>query len=507
MTDKALSHTLYKGTNQQEERRQEYVDSGWWVSIPLNIIPSHWLNENSQRLDAGYYSEETSTAMRILRDGGFPFKSLKDWGVTAYHPTQNQPRSNFKRILTTPDIGTPFLSATEIYAFRPTPNKYLSPAMKKLNELFVYPGTLLMSRSGTVAIPVLVNRRLASFAATDDALRISPGSLPPGFLYAYLSSWVGRALVRKSQYGVTVKHLEAAHLVSIECPVLPEIEQKSIHDEIQRAYDLRDEANDMLDEADVLLHQSLCLPRFDESQVSYLPAPPDEPNRPSLPHPRAFTLNAAELDERLDASYHVPSARTAVELLRNGKYDCVQLKRLASDIFVAPRFKRIYVSKEYGVAFLQGSHLPQIRPYDLKYLSRSQQKGIERWIIRKGWILITCSGTIGRVGLVSSYQDQWAASQHLLRIVPDYIKGHPGYIAAFLMTPYGQHQIAAKIYGGVVDELTAEDMKAILIPDAPEDVQNNIGNLVVQAYEKRDEANAIEESAIRKLEGILQSRE
>jgi hypothetical protein len=90
-----------------------------------------------------------------------------------------------------------------------------------------------------------------------------------------------------------------------------------------------------------------------------------------------------------------------------------------------------------------------MRPHDLKYISRTKTEGLERWIIRKGWVLITCSGTIGRVGLVSSVQDQWAASQHLLRIVPDQSKGHPGYLAAFLTTPYGQHQITAKIYGGV----------------------------------------------------------
>ena len=74
------------------------------------------------------------------------------------------------------------------------------------------------------------------------------------------------------------------------------------------------------------------------------------------------------------------------------------------------------------------------------------------------------------------------------------------------MTPYGQHQIESKIYGGVVDELTAEDMEVVWIPDAPKDIQSEIGNLVAQAYEKKEEANQIEESAIRKLEMLLQPK-
>ncbi len=182
----------------------------------------------------------------------------------------------------------------------------------------------------------------------------------------------------------------------------------------------------------------------------------------------------------------------------------VQLGQITADIIVTPRFKRIYVPKEYGIPFLQGSHLPQMRPYDLKYLSRTKQKGIERWIIRAGWVLVTCSGTIGRVGLVSSYMDKWAASQHLLRIIPDKEQGHPGYIAAFLMTPYGQHQLTAKIYGGVVDELTEEDTRAVWIPNAPLEIQREIGERVVKAFKLKDKASVVEECAIRKVEEILQ---
>ncbi|MCI2432103.1 restriction endonuclease subunit S [Candidatus Acetothermia bacterium] len=264
---------------------------------------------------------------------------------------------------------------------------------------------------------------------------------------------------------------------------------------------------ELLDEANELLHAQLGLPRFDESLVPYLPAPTTlrlPSHRPEIPHPKAFSIQASELADRFDASFHVPIARTAIKLLREGKYEPTRLEKIAADIVVAPRFKRIYVSKEYGVPFLQGSHLPQMRPYDLKYLSRTKQKGLERWIIRKGWVLVTCSGTIGRVGLVSSYMDKWAASQHLLRIVPDYNQGHPAYIAAFLMTPYGQHQLTAKIYGGVVDELTEEDTSAVWIPNAPQEIQQGIGKRVVEAFEKKDEASTIEEAAIRKVESLLQ---
>ena len=73
-----------------------------------------------------------------------------------------------------------------------------------------------------------------------------------------------------------------------------------------------------------------------------------------------------------------------------------------------------------------------------------------------------------------------------------------------LMTPYGQHQLTAKIYGGVVDELTEEDTRAVWIPNAPLEIQQEIGQRVAQAFDKKDEASAIEEAAIRKVESLLQ---
>ncbi|WP_298919999.1 hypothetical protein [uncultured Nostoc sp.] len=71
-----------------------------------------------------------------------------------------------------------------------------------------------------------------------------------------------------------------------------------------------------------------------------------------------------------------------------------------------------------------------------------------------------------------------------------------------MLVPYGQHQLKAKIYGGVVDELTAEDTEILLIPDVPYFEQLAIGETVV-IYELRDKANALEDEAIAQLEAII----
>lgn len=209
------------------------------------------------------------------------------------------------------------------------------------------------------------------------------------------------------------------------------------------------------------------------------------------------------MEGRFDASFHNLTAKAALAVLRKGKYPLRRLGHLASRINIPPRFKRIYVDPEHGIPFLQGSHVPMVRPFDLKFLSRTAHRGLGPWVIEKGWVLVTCSGTIGRTCLVSSYLHKWAASQHISRVLATLPRLHPGYIAAFLMSPFGQEQLRSKIYGGVVDELTERDIGAIWVPEAPPDLQSRIGELVVTAFEKKDEAFVKEEEVINRLEELI----
>ena len=457
-------------------------------------IPSHWLTQADFRLDATYYTSHAIWASMLVRESDFLVKPLSDKEVLAGPPFW-PPR--FKRIYT-PDrqMGKPFISANETFMLRPEKRRWV--AVKQVQDLDNYllrPGWILMSRSGTIGRCRLVTPYLETYLVTDDLMRILP-ALPSGYIYAFLSSWIGQALIKKQQYGATVTHIEPHHLKDIPIPILPKNEREAIHKQVEHAYRLRDEANLLLDQAEALLYQELELPQFDDSKVPYLF---------SYTKPQAFTVEASHLQNRFDASYHIPRARAALSILGEGRYNLVPLKDLA-DPFIPPRFKRIYVESEYGVPFLQGSHVPMIKPFDIKYLSRAAHKNLEPWIIKAGWVMITCSGTIGRIALVPKQWEGWAASQHIERIVPK-DKNQAGYIAAFLMTPYGQIQLASKVYGGVVDELTAEDTGAIMIPDAPaDDVQRKIGDLVLAAYENNAKAIKEEDEAIANFERTLEER-
>jgi hypothetical protein len=55
----------------REDRRQQFIESGWWVSIPFTTVPAHWVYQGKNRLDAGYYTAKANAALRAVNDCGF----------------------------------------------------------------------------------------------------------------------------------------------------------------------------------------------------------------------------------------------------------------------------------------------------------------------------------------------------------------------------------------------------------------------------------------------------
>ena len=184
-----------------------------------------------------------------------------------------------------------------------------------------------------------------------------------------------------------------------------------------------------------------------------------------------FSIDSKQFSEsdglRLDASFYNQDFLRVVQLLERSGLDVKSLGELTRRVFMPARFKRTYVSKQYGVPFLQGSHVVHFRPSDVKYLSRTVHGNLESLLIKKGWLLITRSGTVGRATIVPPEWDNWAASEHIFRVVPEESGPCPvGYLCTFLLSPLGQIQLMAHSYGAVVDELTVEHIRGIKIPVA-----------------------------------------
>jgi len=455
-------------------------------------VESHWLFDGEKRLDAGFYAENVVASKILigkLEESGITIETIDTMSKT-FH------RSRFKRNYVHIGKGLPFLTPTDLFMFPLKPRKSV---VNPPEGLRVSPEWILLTCSGTVGRAIISNKFISPCVLSHDVIRVIPKDKDLfGYLYAYLNTWVGQAFLTKDRYGATVKHIEPHHVANIPIPRVPELEER-VNQKIFEAHRLREEAQEYLSKAEEMLYSELGLPRIDEDDVEYFGGGDGRIIK-------SFEIKASELNLRLDASYHLPILQQIDADISKSKFEDTKLGELIYKIFIPTRFKRPYISdSNVGTPFLQGSHISQIKPMDVKYLW-SGMKHLEEVLVKKNWVLMTRSGTVGRIGIVRDGLENWAASEHVLRII---MKSgtHPGYIAAFLSFPYGEYQIKGKIYGAVVDEIGERDTSlieeiSIILP--PKDIENKIGNLVFDAYDARDEAIQIEDEAIELLERGLQ---
>ena len=438
---------------------------------PIALIGSEWFHREGLRLDAGYYNAETIRAHRLMAESGLTMRRLGDVAERVFIP----PR--FKRVYVDEAHGVPFLQGTHISQFRPTDLKYLSrSAHRKFGDWTIRPGWILITRSGTVGRVAVALHQWDGWAASEHIIRIVPkdnSPCPPGYIYAWLSSPLGQAQFN-GIFGAVVDEVSPAHVENILIPVPETAAQYElvnhidslVGNAIERKEDALDQDRKAIDGIDQLIdgtRNDLPLLGLDEADSeSHTPI--------SLIGSEWFHREGL----RLDAGYYNAETIRAHRLMAESGLTMRRLGDVAERVFIPPRFKRVYVDEAHGVPFLQGTHISQFRPTDLKYLSRSAHRKFGDWTIRPGWILITRSGTVGRVAVALHQWDGWAASEHIIRIVPkDNSPCPPGYIYAWLSSPLGQAQFNGT-YGAVVDELTASHAEDILIPVPATDEQREL---------------------------------
>lgn len=454
-------------------------------------VESRWLMEEEKRLNASSFSPEAATSLLLiddLRTKGTKSANVGQLVKDIFYP------SRFKRLYSRTGEEI-FLSSKDIFDFM--------LEGKRINNVsadyLIKPGWILITRSGSVGRVIIANRHIANAAISEHVIRVVPADTTPvGYLYAYLISTIGQPLLIKNIFGGVVDEIEPHHVAKVPLPRIPEVEEE-VNTKIVEAHRLREKAQELLLRAKDKVYTQLGLPKIEEGDVEYFGAK----NGKIV---KSFSIQADELTLRLDASYHLPLSRMAVQILRGLESGTVKKLHEVADSFVPPRFKRPYVENPAdGIPLLQGTHIPQTRPQDIKYIWK-KMKNLDSYIVKKNWILVTCSGTIGRLSLIRDGWDNWTATNHLLRVIPKENEIHPGYLTAFLLSVYGQLQFQRLTYGGVVDEIgEAGELfnKILVFKLTNEEVENYIGNLVLEAYDKRDEANRLEDEAIKLLEDKL----
>lgn len=457
-----------------------------WCSVSLSDVVSR-----GKRLEASVFDVEAKQARNTVVNGKYGTVILGgETGIidTAYYP------GRFKRIYCEKPYGEAFYLPSQMTDIYPRADKHISALTKcNIEELRLKENTLLLTRSGTIGTISFVSKTTQGKVFSDDVIRITfKDNIDLGYTYTFLKSSVGNRILTTNGYGAVITHLEPEHLATIPIPDAPIEIKERIHNLIVRSYELRDESNDLIDQATQLLVDELHLPDIHDFDVKdYKKNAPVE----------TYSVMLSDLNGRADASYHVPIVDAIVEHLKkySDEVTTVGDKRISSEVILPGRFKRVYVDKGYGRVFIGGKQLWELDPTNKKYLSlvHHGDRIAKQLSLHENMTLITCSGTIGKVALVGKHWENWTANQHIIRVVPAN-KEIAGYLSIFLGSEYGYYLITRYTYGSVVDEIDDNHVRQIAIPLLKNrEVQKRINDLALEANEKRYEAYKLEQQALR----------
>lgn len=389
-----------------------------------------------------------------------------------------------------------FIGSSEMLDINPRPVKFLIKS--ESSQFSVKEGCILLSRSGTIGNVTFVNKTLSKLLVSEHAIRIEPIAFG-GYIYSYLKTTIGKTLIKANTFGAVIDEIEPEHLKNIIIPDAPESIKQDIHDLIITSFNLRDQSNDLIENAEKMLYQELQLPPIEELKPTYFDKTVDLRN---------YTTRLSSLDLRLDCSYHVPLIHLVEKVMTKYSKEIVTIDDISKNIILAGVFKRIYVDKNNGIPFLGGRDITQLNPQVEKYLSKTKHDNrIKQELeVFENYILISDRGTIGKVQIVPKHWERWAVSQNIIKVIP-INNDIAGYLYCFLNSDYGQVLIKKEIYGSVIDMIDNNSVSKIKVPLLKNELkQQEINNMVLQANDLRYQAYLKEQEAIKMMDDVIEGK-
>ncbi len=444
-------------------------------NVDVLIVSSSKLNFDECRIDPQFFS----TNQNFI--DGLKTKPLSDFCDYIFNPAV------FKREFLEDDNECRYLASAEIVSLEPEITYITNSQADNLN-LRVKINWVLITGFGTVGSIRIVDEIINGFAVANNVARAIVKKNYEGFIAAYLASSYGNKLLNDYSAGAVVKYIEAPQIAKIPVPVLDSNTVKKINDLYLMAVNCREEAHILLLKVKSLILKYNNLPPLSEFEFEILDITKESEIK--------FT-NLSEFtdDLRLDAHFYNPIAKRAVDNIKKYANDFRKLKEdIAKNVFYLNRFTRTFVEKGFGIPYMAGKDIIKIRPTEVAYLSYTETQGLNDYKLHTGWILVTCSGTLGRIGFVYKNYENSVGTHDLIRIVCKE-NFDSGYLYAFLSSDYGYNQVMRYKHGAVIDHLTPEQVEEIFIPLPSEKQQKQIGDLVRQAFELRAEAICLEDEA------------
>lgn len=167
-------------------------------------------------------------------------------------------------------------------------------------------------------------------------------------------------------------------------------------------------------------------------------------------------------DRRLEGDVYLTSGygiRLALETQPAGWVPMGQLAR----VWQPGRLKGIPVGPTYGTPYLAATQVLDFRPAPRKFLSLDKIKDSDALFVKRGQILVTRSGSVGRTTLAFIAHEKLLISDDLLRVAP-LNSASSGWVYAYLHTAQARAMSNGVQYGHTVKHLEVAHLESLPVP-------------------------------------------
>ncbi|HCF7328977.1 TPA: hypothetical protein NIJ57_001603 [Pseudomonas aeruginosa] len=445
----------------------------------VKAVPSSWLEHNGRRLDCGPYMSGAIEAAELMRQ--FSAEPLESLTKDIFHAGREG-----RQYVLDAQHGVPFMGSTDILAFDLTYQPLLSKKQVNRNPQFtIRKGWTLITRSGTTGRMAFARESMDGMACSEHVMRIVPDAnkVPEGYIFAYLSSRFGIPLVVSGTYGSIIQSIEPHHVSNVPVPRLGEVE--SVADRlIQRSGSLLSNSQVKLNEATELYFDSVGLSDINPTEWHSWGSDLGFATPVSSKSLRALNFN--------------PRFERLCSQIKQGQYKFLGELCLEGTLRRGNIFKRIDAAPEHSYQLVGQKQIFWLRP-EGRWISKASVR--EEVLVSDGTILVAAQGTLGegelfcRAEFITGSTLERAYSEHFLRVIGDESQIERGALFAFMRSETAFRMLRSASTGSKLQDFHYAVLPSLPIPYPEQAIRKKCHDLVMEAYEARDEAIRFEDEA------------
>lgn len=370
-----------------------------------------------------------------------------------------------------------------------TPKHVDFPINKIPDKIKLEPGDILMTRKGTVGVTSIFSSEPRDLIIGTEIIKIrlkKNNEISPEYLYTFLNSKPGILQVISKLTGTVARGINHQSLKKIKVFTPSQKEKEQIDSWIKEAKIKHWKAITMIEAAKEKLMSILGFPAMSNAMNFKV------------------SSNLLETDSFTPRFYH-PAYTKPIEILKKN-FETIKLgeiSKIRKGDEVGSDNYRDYTNKlDTDVPFIRTSDLPnyEIDDYPDFYIDKGFFEELKQDLLPND-ILFSNDGKIGYSAIFTSV-DKCVIQSHIrrIRILETF---RPEYILVFLNNIYGKQQVKRRVVIQSTIPTIGDGLKEIKIPKIDSNSENEIADIVNEAYKLKAEKKLLIRNAKNLIEKII----